>query len=247
MRWIMFVLLLGLPLQAQDKKSADLGEIIELLQSEAPEKREAALEMLRSLAEATPAPEVSLTFVEPMRASAEVMSGSHNINGKRTEYTLRSLGKGRYKLDATVTTPEGEKSEIKDEGTLAELRDKYEFLGDVGAVVLPRAKVWDSRRDFSPRTEAEISIPELGLKVKRPGEELSWHFYVPPGVGYVVTRVDPLSLGHKLGFKPHDLLLKIDGRPIENKTELSAIAKGRGQLEVVRRAKPIKIDFPVDK
>ena len=242
MRWIVILLLLGSTLQAQEKeKTKGVAEIVRLLESGDPEKREQAIRMLRSLDRTTADSFIKLTFSYPLhelRTGAETMTGSLDINGKRTNYTLRSLGKGRYKLEADVTDENGEKSKVQDEGTLAELRKKYEFLGQFNTVRLP------ARNYEVPKSTR--SIPELGIKVKRPGADLAWHFYVPPGVGYVVTEVDPLLLGHKLGLKPHDLLLKIDGRPIESKTELAGIAKGRGKLEVIRRAKPATIKFPAD-
>ena len=224
MRWIVILLLLGLTVQAGDDRQTALAEIVRQLETGDPGERAKALEKLRSLAEPRTAPEVSVGFLDMIGVDAsggETMSGSRSVNGKRTDYTLRSLGKGRYRLEASISDAHGEKSAVRDEGTLAELRKKYEFLGDVGAMVVPLQ--WPQSRP-----EREASLPGLGIKVKRPGQDLSWHFYVPPGVGFVVTEVDPQSLGEELGLKPHDLLLKIDGRPIEGRRELAAMAKGRG-------------------
>jgi hypothetical protein len=243
MRWIVILLLLGSFVQAEDPKSLSLEEVIGLVEASSGPHRDEILRKLRSLQESRSTARVTTGFLDSIGVDAsgsEVMSGSRSVNGKRTDYTLRSLGKGRYKLEASTSDANGEKSRVKDEGTLAELRKRYEFLGDVGAMVLPL------RFSRPPVEQARIGIPELGIKVKRPGADLAWHFFVPPGVGFVVTDVDPLSLGHKLGLKPHDLLLKIDGRPIEGKTQLAAIAKGRGKLEAIRRAKPVQIEFPRD-
>jgi hypothetical protein len=186
----------------------------------------------------------------------EIIKGSWAEKGEQIDYTLKSLGKGRYKLEAQVKG-DAERT-VKDEGTMDELKGRHKFLKAVVALVTPTPEwrlttdlrqagwaEWPSSRDLSvvygPKKAAKPqSLRGLGVTVKPPSEELGYHLYLPQGVGLVIDKVKPGSKGEKLGLKRFDVLTKIGGEYVENSRQLQ---NPKGTLELVRRGKPLEIEI----
>lgn len=247
MRVLLATLLLALSLVAQDEpqKKPDKAQVMRWfmqLHDEDDARRQQALEELAKLFGSREAVDVVAEFfVPPMRGGlsggmvvmidkagpSEAITGSYSDEHGKVSYTLKKGTGAKYDL-AAKRTKDGRLIEtIEDSGTLADLRKRHAFLKDFKAL------------SFMPlgRMRADLGLPQrakaLGMFVARPSRDLAHHFYVPPGVGWVVRHVDKDSRADKLGLKPYDLLLKIDGKWIEDLSQLDA---EEGVLEYRRRA-----------
>src|SRR5262249_49639876 len=77
----------------------------------------------------------------------------------------------------------------------------------------------------------------LGIQVERPAPVLADQLDLPKGRGLVVVDVLPDSAAAKAGLKPHDIVLKFNGKSVSNDpTEFSELvreAKADAAVEVV--------------
>jgi hypothetical protein len=178
----------------------------------------------------------------------EVITGSWSDGEAKGTYSLTSLGKGRYRLDAK-SGGEAERT-ITDEGTLAELKKRHDFLkGSAGTIILPNPEVttrlgrneWGiARADSLHLSQRKDPLPVFGARVTPPSEELAYHLYLPQGVGFVVGKIEKGSRAEKLGLKQFDVLVKLNGEHLESARQLNG---AKGTLEVLRRGKPHRIEI----
>jgi hypothetical protein len=67
----------------------------------------------------------------------------------------------------------------------------------------------------------------LGVWVDKPQAALVDQLDLPKGQGLVVDRVQPSSAADKVGIKPHDILLEVDGKPVSSdNTEFLTMLEG---------------------
>jgi hypothetical protein len=63
---------------------------------------------------------------------------------------------------------------------------------------------------------ARVSGGRLGIHVEKPSDVLASQLDLPNGQGLVCTDVPAQSTAGKIGIKPHDILLKVAGKPVPN-------------------------------
>lgn len=270
MRWICMLALLAAPLMAQEesepKKPSPYRQLLELMEKidgVKPEERAELARRLREILEKldsersleikgggtleiAPAGAIVLEMVS--NSGREKMSGSWSEgDGIRGEYTLTGLGKSRYRLEATRTGREGEVTKIRDEGTLAELCKKYEFLKSFNVVAL--TPEW--KGTFTTNAPPAIgSIPlrmtgtqetirsALGMKLRRPSKDLEYHLKIPTETAWIVDEVLAGSKAEELGLKKMDLITEADG---EDLADFKSLENAKTALAVVRRGKTVRI------
>jgi hypothetical protein len=246
MRHLLWTVLLAAPLLAQEAEekepakqdnAAEIRKLVEsLLDSKDAKELRKLEERLRRLLQGE---DFKVEFIPTTRKEIVVYtSPQETISGSTdgTSYTLKSLGGGKYKLTATRKLGEKETRQITDEGTLKELRKKYDFLkGMLGIGVPVRSVAVESYR--------KEPVRRLGMQVRAPSDSLSHHLELPTGAGLVVGAVARGSRAEKLGLKEHDVLLRIDGELIDSPDQLKKLEENEGVLEYVRRAKVRKLDL----
>ena len=182
-------------------------------------------------------------MIDP-RGAGEIIDGSWSDGESKVTYTLKSLGKGRYKLTGTKT--EGKAAEaatFSDEGTMADLKKRHDFLKANVAVRVPGFALTPTGAGFPRGLTVRRALPakhlkQLGVTVRRPEEALAYHLYLPRGVGFVVESVDKGSLAERIGLEKYDVLTRLGAKWIEKHAQLANLDTKGGVLEYVRRAKP---------
>jgi hypothetical protein len=96
--------------------------------------------------------------------------------------------------------------------------------------------------DNVPRATPVPGGRELGVKVQDVGETLRDQLSLKENEGVLVTEVKPGSPAEKAGLKEHDILLKLEGRPITDRWQfradvLPALGKAEFELELLRSGK----------
>ncbi len=173
-------------------------------------------------------------------------------SGRRRKYSLKGLGKGRYELKSTTTDENGQKKEIKVEGTMAELQRKYAFLKRTRPLSVPRIGVQGNTIELFPHygisRPATRSLSKLGATVKKPSEELAYHLALPAGAGLVIDKVRKNSRAEKAGLRRHDVILKVNCVLLDDPRDLKRALRKRGRgkitLDVIRRAQTVQVDLP---
>ncbi|MDH3592101.1 MAG: PDZ domain-containing protein, partial [Planctomycetota bacterium] len=94
-----------------------------------------------------------------------------------------------------------------------------------------------------PTLRFSTTPPVFGVRVQPPTPELRHHLALPEGAGLVVHEVLPNTRAAKLGIKKHDILLRLDGELIDTRSQVKRLNEKRGVLEIIRRAKPKKIEL----
>jgi len=262
-------------IEQQRADSERISRMLDELRSKSEETREQAMEAIKqanlSLDELLPLITQALERAESARnalgsvlvtAPANTISvGSEAISGSAdgTDYTLKSLGDGKYQLNATRKALNGQVMEQwVDKGTMKELQDKYAFLRSALAIQMPvpAATVrWDFGED-SNRVVAQLVDPQgvvqritwsgggkVGVNVTPPPEELRFHLQLPEGAGFIVQQVVPGSRAEQLGIRRMDVLLRLDGELIDSPLQLKKLHENKGELEIIRRAESKKIDL----
>ena len=164
---------------------------------------------------------------------SEMIRGSWEGDGETVNYTLEKGAGTRYEL--RVERKRGKQVERStDSGTLAQLRKRHAFLKGALSMTLPRLAVSVNNR-IIPRAGTPLRSKALGAIVERPSADLAHHFFLPKGVGFIVRHVEKGSRAERLGLKPFDVLVKIEGRFVE---EVDQLAARQGVLEYLRRARP---------
>jgi membrane-associated protease RseP (regulator of RpoE activity) len=88
----------------------------------------------------------------------------------------------------------------------------------------------------------------LGISISRPSAALADQLDLPKGQGIVIEQVMPDSAAAKAGFKPHDILLELNGKKvsgdpqalsravqkIEAKTEFDAVVLRKGKKQTIK-------------
>lgn len=188
--------------------------------------------------------------------------GTETISGSAdgTDYTLKSLGDGKYELSATKRAEDGRLMEkVADQGTLKELQEKYAFLrgGLAFQVPAPTAQplraqwvdlggLWtgtEVRYDNGHRVATWSGGERVGVSVTPPPEELRFHLQLPEGAGFIVQQVVPGSRAEEIGIRRMDVLLKLDGELIDSPIQLKKLHEKTGVLEIIRRAEAKRIDL----
>jgi hypothetical protein len=188
--------------------------------------------------------------------------GSEAIAGTAdgTEYSLKSLGGGKYQLSATKRADDGRVMEqIEDQGTMAELQRKYPFLAAGLAVQWKAPGPW--ARFVDVQTAAPLGLPararaplalgtegwdgggRVGVTVCAPSEDLRFHLQLPEGAGFIVQHVVPGSRAEQIGIRRMDVLLKLDGELIDSPIQLKKLHEKAGVLEILRRSEAKRIDL----
>jgi len=223
-----------------------MREIAAELASEDPAVRKKAMEEMRRLMlKRSGQPNPFVVQVE-MKESTEKISGNWTKDGAEGKYTLKSLGKGRYKLSAESTDPEGTVTKYDDEGTMAELRAKYPFLKHSDGIIMigkggagwPRMAFTSRSGGLSPNAPNFKYVKSLGVLVRRPSKDLEYHLKLPVDTTWIVESVTKKLKGDKLGLRRFDLITGADG---EDLTELAPLEKAQKNLSIVRRSKPVRI------
>ena len=193
--------------------------------------------------------------------------GSEAISGTvdGTEYSLKSLGGGKYQLAATKRDGDGRVMEqIEDQGTMVELQGKYPFLAAGLAVQwkAPAAANWAKvvelqtaapagvrawRAPLAVGTDVQYGAWDgggrVGVTVCAPSEDLRFHLQLPEGAGFIVQHVVPGSRAEQIGIRRMDILLKLDGELIDSPIQLKKLHEKAGVLEILRRSESRKIDL----
>jgi len=288
-RWMMLALLCGplcAPVWAQGeptgepKKEADekadpqveIHKVLEQLRAAEPEERKALVDRLKHLIrDAMEHPRGEGTAI-PLLPQREVVLQVENNSDKETitgswaegdgvkgEYTLTSLGKSRYKLDASKSDAEGVVTKFEDEGTLAELREKYSFIQGVSIVALFDTTTGRVRRSgiplvgdgpnrgagtmgaLFPFALAETQTREtFGMRLRRPSKELEYHLKIPTETAWIVDSVTPGSKAEELGLKKMDLITGADGSDL---SEFATLEKATKVLTIIRRGKAERLSL----
>lgn len=260
---------------AEEAKTADLRRLVDELRSKSEAKREEAMEALKranaSLDELLPLIAKALETAERARGALDwpgeartirlgvLGGGSEEISGSAdgTDYTLKSLGEGKYELSATKHDDDGKlMEETKDKGTLKELQDKYAFLRSALAIQVRPAR---TPQTFTVEgTLGRLGVPDtfetqyvtawggggrVGVSVVAPSEDLRFHLQLPEGAGFIVQQVVPGSRAEQIGIRRMDILLKLDGELIDSPIQLKKLHEKKGVLEIIRRSETRKIDL----
>jgi hypothetical protein len=255
------------------KEVEELRRLVEELRSKSEEKRKEAAEAIKranvTLDDLLPVIEKALQDAEAVRAQAigvqlwpdaelrfGFAGGAEVIRGTAdgTDYTLKSLGKGNYELEATKRGEDGQVVEkIKEQGTLKELQEKHPFLKGAFTLQLPPVAAppvvagrflgrnWGDRPFWTG--ERPDTGPKVGLVVTPPPEELRFHLVLPEGAGLIVREVVPGSRAEEIGLRRFDILVKLDGELIDSVAQVKKLHAKKGVLEIIRRSQPVKIDL----
>jgi hypothetical protein len=94
----------------------------------------------------------------------------------------------------------------------------------------------------APLPEPAPGGREFGIKVESVGETLRDQLSLAEGEGVMVTEVKPDSPAGKAGVRKHDIVLKVDGKPVADKWQfrrdvLAALSKPKFEVEIVRSGK----------
>ncbi len=263
-------------IERQREVSAKLNRLLDELRSKNEATRKDAMEALKQanlsldellplIAEALERAERIRTDLGEYRALASGLRtlrlGTEAISGSAdgTDYTLRSLGDGKYELTATKRHADGKlMEETRDQGTLKDLQEKYAFLraglaiqaplvaatpvqvnwGDFGGVWRGRVVTDGNAQDLTWNGGGRV-----GVNVTPPPEELRFHLQLPEGAGFIVQQVVPGSRAEQIGIRRMDILLKLDGELIDSPIQLKKLHEKTGVLEIIRRAETRKIDL----
>lgn len=184
--------------------------------------------------------------------SAEVISGSAD----GTDYTLKSLGAGKYELAATKRAEDDKvMEETKDQGTIKELQEKYAFLrSGLGLAIQmsaqPLVVAGHGGRLFTATVQGGATAAvtwggggKVGVLVMPPTEDLRFHLEIPEGAGFIVQDVVAGSRAEQIGIRRMDVLLRLDGELIDSPIQLKKLHEKTGVLEIIRRSETKKIDL----
>lgn len=182
------------------------------------------------------------------RFPSESMSGSWvGSQGEKGNYTLKTIGKGVYKLDAKITARDGTESAIKDEGKLPALHNKYPFLREFKFVSPRTTSPLEARLLVQwPRTKTAtpLKVDTLGVMVRRPSPDLEYHLKLPAETTWIVTQVTPGTRADKLGIKRHDLLVGADS---DDLSDLKTLRNAAKSISIIRRAKAKQMRISIAK
>lgn len=251
MRWLLVLPLLALPLLAQEKEEqtepqpAPLPQLEALLrkivEAKTEEEREPLYAELRRRIANRPAISWDSTrglsvVIGSTTGPQESLSGSWEQDGKKGKYTLKSIGKGRYELRAEI---DGQEQPVRDTGTFHDLSKRHKFLRGRGGAFI-----------FSPKFEGFTIAgntfkvaPIIGFRLSPASDALRHHLALPQGAGLIIDEVLPGTRAARLGLKKYDILLRIDGDPVDDVAQVEALAKNEGTLEYVRRGKTRTLDL----
>jgi serine protease Do len=137
--------------------------------------------------------------------------------------------------DAVTSTPPGEKVQVK------LVRNKKEMTVTVVTEKRPseeelqrRIREGRYREEVQPERPSETTRPDvLGLSVRNLTAEEKERFGIPGGV--VVTRVSPDGRAADAGITAGDIILKVNGRVIQNISDYRSAMAGVGNRPVVMR------------
>ncbi len=92
----------------------------------------------------------------------------------------------------------------------------------------------------------KVSRGYLGALLQNMNQELGQHFGVPSGKGAIVSSVTPGGPGAKAGLKADDVIVGVNGKPVNSSDELtmeitSHTPGSQVTLDVVRNNQPMKI------
>ncbi|HEX5138839.1 MAG TPA: PDZ domain-containing protein [Planctomycetota bacterium] len=261
----------------QRAESEKIARMLDELRSKSEATREQAMEAIKqanlSLDQLLPLITEALERAESARnamgflrlaaPTRTLVVGTEAISGSAdgTDYTLKSLGEGKYELNATKKDGEGRVMEqTADKGTMKELQEKYAFLRSALAIQVPapapRATVWGF--DTATGSWAGRVVDQngnavqaatwngggrVGVNVTPPPEELCFHLQLPEGAGFIVQQVVPGSRAEQIGIRRMDVLLRLDGELIDSPLQLRKLHENKGVLEIIRRAESRKIDL----
>ncbi len=242
-------------MEALKRVNARLDELLPII-AEALERAEHARGALE--VEFANAVEPLTLFLGGMGGGSEVISGSAD----GTDYTLKSLGDGKYELAATKRNGDGKlMEETKDQGTLKELQEKYDFLRSGLAIQVPAAlaaptlrtralrlapagaQVWATDVTTNVQFVAWDGGGRVGVAVVAPSEDLRFHLQLPEGAGFIVKDVVAGSRAERIGIRRMDILLRLDGELIDSPVQLKKLHEQKGELEIIRRSETKKIDL----
>lgn len=224
--------------QAPEKKPIDaqIAKLVDKLQAASAEERPALLKQLGELIRKQGVTPIRIGtmpgIIVEIGASfpSESMSGSWvGDHGEKGTYTLKSLGKGGYRLDGRITLADGTRSNIKDEGKMPGLQKKYLFLKE-WTFMTPRA----IPVGITIKTPSTVRVNKLGITLRRPSPDLEYHLKLAAETSWIIDKVIPGSRAEKLGLKRHDLLVGADA---DDLSDLATLRNATKSLSVVRRAK----------
>lgn len=104
------------------------------------------------------------------------------------------------------------------------------------------------RPSFPVRYPGRQDDPRLGARFDRPSDILSDQLGLPRGQGLVVEQVTPTAAAAKAGFRPNDILLELNGKPVSSDyreflkaldevkpgTPVEAVVLRKGQKETLK-------------
>jgi hypothetical protein len=229
------------------RANASLDDLLPLIQ-QALEAAERARGAITAFDLAAPVAGARTLFLGALGSGAEVISGSAD----GTDYTLKSLGEGKYELGASKRADDGRLMEKwLDKGTLKELQEKYLFLKAGLAIQVPAPPAPVLLRTASLELDATGTFQcvewngggRVGVAVLAPSEDLRFHLELPEGAGFIVRDVVEGSRAEQIGIRRMDILLRLDGELIDSPIQLKKLHEKTGVLEIIRRSETKKIDL----
>jgi len=122
------------------------------------------------------------------------------------------------------------------------MEEQRELLGRL------RRPLRQGHPDVPPQQAPVPGGRELGVRVETVGETLRDQLSLKENEGVLVAEVKAGSLAEKSGLKEHDILLKLEGKPIQDRWQfradvLTSMGKPEFDLELLRAGKrlPVKV------
>ncbi|MEZ4458869.1 MAG: trypsin-like peptidase domain-containing protein [bacterium] len=142
-----------------------------------------------------------------------------------TKFNGRDVTDVQSLLLAVAETPPGTKAPVD------VIRSGKAKRLNIAVVERPDAR----RADVQPASTPAKQLTKLGVEVKAIDRALGQRLGAEPGVGVVVTNVQPNSIGAQI-VRPGDIILEVNGRAVNTPKALqSAVSRPSG--EVVRSAR----------
>lgn len=97
-------------------------------------------------------------------------------------------------------------------------------------------------RETPPRQAPIPGGREFGVNLESVGETLRDQLSLKEGEGVLVAGVKPGTAAEKAGLKPHDILLRLEGKPVQDRWQfradvLQAMGKPEFEIELLRAGK----------
>jgi len=205
-----------------------------------------------------PPPVVKENQPEKPSALQESLKKHEGEIGRIRKAMLEEVAAEEKKAEAAIKKSRDDAAEAGKKRDNAAVRKAHEAGTEAQK---EKSRLWRIRTDIESRIRMGVPKPpapaeaRLGLGLSGPGAALRAHLGLAKGKGLVVDHVGPGSPADKAGFKTHDVLLEIGGKPVPD--DLSAFRKAfadakldDAEASVLRAGKPQALKgltLPADK